>query len=330
MKPEEFDKLSLKGGVAPLYFVYGEEEFLSSRAVSRAADILVDPAFRDFNLTTFYGKECRAVQLMDTAQTMPMFADRRVILVKRAEEIPAEQLEALIPYISSPSPDSVVIFHAVKADMRRRFFLELKKQDYLVEYKKMKDEQLPPFAAAEMKRLGKRMDSEAAEVLVYFIGNSLREIVSQSEKLASYVGGREKITVDDVRAIVSDTKTDTAFELADALGHRDIQRGARQLQNLLRDSDAPYMLVGAIAGHFRKLCIINEMTRDRATNDEISKQTKIPQFFLKGMLGQAKRFTLRELVQILGKLHDLDVGMKSGGKPAILLETLLFDICLKK
>jgi len=330
MKPEDLERSVSKGEIAPLYFIYGEEEFLADRAVARLVEKLVDPGFKDFNFTVFYGKECKTEQILDTAMTLPMFAERRVILVKRAEELQAEQLEQLIPYIKAPSPDTCLIFHASKIDQRRKFFAELKKTDLLIEYKKLKDDQLPGFVTRETGHHGKRIDPAATDLLVYYCGNSLREIVAQVEKLSTYVGQRGLITVDDVKAIVSDTKTDTVFELANALGSRNLERAVRQLQILLRDPDSAYMLVGALARHFRQLCMIRELMDQRASQDEISKRVKINPYFLKGMISQAQKFNIAEYRKILLLLHETDMGLKSGGRQGPLFEMLLFEICLKK
>jgi len=330
MKPEDLERSVSKGEVAPLYFIYGEEEFLADRAVTRLVEKLVDPAFRDFNFTVLYGKECKAEQILDTAMTLPMFAERRVILVKRAEELHPDQLEQLIPYIKNPSPDTCLIFLAAKVDQRRKFFAELKKTDLLIEYKKLKDDQLAGFVARETGHHGKRIDSAATDLLVYYCGNSLREIVAQVEKVSTYAGQRGLITVADIKAIVSDTKTDTVFELANALGSRNLEKAVRQLQILLRDPDSGYMLVGALARHFRQLCMIRELMNQRAVQDEISKRLKINPYFLKGMISQAQKFRVDEYRKILLLLHETDMGLKSGGRQGTLFEMLLFEICLQK
>jgi DNA polymerase-3 subunit delta len=330
MKPEDLERTVSKGEIAPLYFIFGEEEFLADRAVTRLVEQLVDPAFKDFNLTVYYGKECKAEQIIDTAMTLPMFAERRIVLIKRAEELQAEQLEQLFPYILAPSPQTCLVFHASKIDQRRKFFAELKKTDSLVDFKKLKDEQLPGFVAREAACHGRRIDPAAADLLVYYCGNSLREIVAQVDKLVTFVGKKERIAVDDVKAIVSDTKTDTVFELANALGCRNLERAVRQLQLLLRDPDAPFMLAGALARHFRQLCMIRELMDQRASQDEISKQVKINPYFIKGMISQAQKFRMDEFRKIFLLLHETDMGLKSGGRHGTLFEMLLFEVCLKK
>jgi DNA polymerase-3 subunit delta len=329
MRPEDLDRSIAKGEISPLYFIYGEEEFLVDRAVQRLVDKLVSPDFRDFNFTLFYGKECRGEQIIENAMTLPMFAERRVILVKRAEELQAETLELLIPYLHSPSPESCIVFQGAKIDQRRKFFLELKKTDLLIEYKKMKDEQLPGFIQREAERGGKRFEAAAAEMLVYYSGNNLRELVSQIEKLSAYAGQRSAITVDDVRSMASDTKIDTAFELADALGNRNLDRAVRQMQTIARDADALFPLVGALARHFRQLTMIKELLDKRIPQDEISRRVKINPYFLKGMLQQANKFRMAEFRKILTLLHELDIGLKSGGRGETLLEMLVYEVCLR-
>src|SRR6185369_15192727 len=330
MRPEDLERSITKGEIAPLYFIYGEDEFLVDRTVQRLVDRAVSRDFKDFNFTVYYGKECRGGQIIENAMTLPMFAERRVILVKRAEELNAEALEQLIPYINSPSPQSCVIFQAAKIDQRRKFFLELKKSDLLTEYKKLKDEQLPRFIQAEAELAGKRIEAAAAEMLVYYTGNSLRELVAQIEKLAVYSGKRGIITVDDVRSMASDTKIDTAFEFADALGNRDLDRAVRQMQTIVRDADALFPLVGALARHFRQLTMLKELLDNKVPHDEVSKRLKINPYFLKGMLQQAKRFRMAEFRRIFTLLHELDVGLKSGGRGEALLEMLVYEVCLKK
>jgi DNA polymerase-3 subunit delta len=327
MKPEDLERAVARGEVAPLYFIYGEEEFLVERLVQRLLDKIVSADFKDFNFSVFYGKESRAEQIVDSAMTLPMFAQRRVILVKRADEMSADAFEQMLSYLQNPSPDSCIVFQGAKADQRRKFFLELKKADLLVEFKKMKDDQLAGFIRRETEQCGKKIDPAAAEMIVYYTGNNLRELVAQLDKLASYCGERSTITADDVRAMASDTKIDSVFELAEAMGRRNLARAMRQLQTVLRDTDAPYMLIGALARHFRQLCMVRGLMQKKLSSDEIGRQAKINPYFLKGVLEQARNFRLDEFTGIFSQLHNADVELKSGGRQQTLLEMLVFSIC---
>ncbi|HEY5976040.1 MAG TPA: DNA polymerase III subunit delta [Geobacteraceae bacterium] len=327
MKAEELDRSIAAGEIAPVYYLYGAEQLLVERVVRRLLERTVDPAFRDFNFSLFYGNECRGDEIVEVAQTLPMFAERRAILVKRASDLSAAAMELLAEYLRNPSPSTCLVLQGEKVDQRRKFFTELKKCGVLLEFKRLYENQLGPFIREELAGHGIRIEAAAVEQLVYYVGNNLRELSGQLDKLVTYAAGRQSIGVADVKEVVSDTKVDSVFELANALGRRDLTGALRCLQTGLREGDAPFMLVGALARHFRQLWQIGELQEKRMAQDEISKKLGISPYFLKGMAGQARNFKRKELGRIFQQLHQTDLSLKSGGRPQAVLEQLLFHIC---
>ena len=71
------------------------------------------------------------------------------------------------------------------------------------------------------------------------------------EKVATYVGSRDTIKVADIREIVSDTKVDSIFELTDSIGRKDLGKALRNLNTILRDGEAPLMVLAMLTRHFR-------------------------------------------------------------------------------
>ena len=71
------------GKVLPLYLLCGEEEYLIEVTMERMIDVLLpDKKVRDFNLEIFEGESVSAGEVMAAAQTYPLEAARRVIVVK--------------------------------------------------------------------------------------------------------------------------------------------------------------------------------------------------------------------------------------------------------
>lgn len=190
MTPQEFET-SLKKGTIPLIcYLYGEESFLVDRAVKMLLDRAIDASLRDFNFNVFYGNESKGIDIADAVQTLPMFADRRAVLVKRAEGLSAAACEALLPCIQNPAAGTCLIFSGTKIDQRKKFFTDLKKHGSLVEFKRLYDNKLPGFILSESGAHGKPIDSAAADLLSFLIGNNLQELSSQIEKLAVFTGSQ--------------------------------------------------------------------------------------------------------------------------------------------
>jgi DNA polymerase-3 subunit delta len=328
MKPDEFDKSIKKGGIGPLYFFYGEETYLLERGVKRLIDRVLAPESRDFNLNVFYGNECKGYEIVESAQTFPMFADRRVVLVKKGSELSAAAMEVLTGYLQDPAPTTCLIFQGEKIDQRKKFFLELKKKGELVEYKRTYENQLALFIREEAAGRSKKLEPAAAELLVYLVGNNLRELAAQVEKVAIYAGDRDTITIGDIRATVADTRIDSVFELANALGEKRLANAIRALHTILRDGESPLMVLAMLTRHFRQLWKVRELLDRKLPPQEISKASGINPYFVKGVIEQARKYQVPELKKVFEGLFATDLALKSaGGKPAHLMERLVMDIC---
>lgn len=327
MKPEELEIAISRGEISPLYYFYGDEPYLMERGIHRLLERLVDPSSRDFNLNVYYGPECKGEEIADTAQTLPMFAEWRVVLVKRSESLSAAALDQLLPCIQNPSPSSCLIFQGEKIDQRKKFFTELKKHGVLVECKRPYENQLGGFIRSEAAMYAKKITSEASEMLVHLVGNNLQELASQLEKVALYAGERGTVELTDVRNIVSDTKVDNVFELSNSLGNRDLPAAMRRLQTILRDGEAPLMLLAMITRHFRQIWQVRELMDAKVSEQEIGKKTGINPYFLKGVLKQARNFNPTECRTLFELLLESDLSMKSGGRPAMVIGELVMNIC---
>lgn len=327
MTEQELDKQLATGSLAPVYFLYGDEPFLAERASRRIVERAVDPAMKDFNLNIYYGSDCKGTEILDTAQTLPMFAERRVVLVKRAEGLPSATQEGLLPYLANPCPETCLIFVAGKPDLRRKFFAELKKQPGSLEFKKLYENKLGPFISQEAASHGKKIDGAGVELLAFLVGSNLQALSSQVEKAALFVGNRPTITVEDLKIIVSQSKEFTAFELARFIGEKNLAKALATLEAMLANGEEAVMILGALASHFRRIWRIRELLDQKLPPAEIGKQLKIHQFFLNEQLAQAKRYPTSELEALFERFFQSDQAVKTGGAAATVLQGVVFDAC---
>ena len=329
MKPEDFNRTVENAQFAPLYLVCGDEPYLVERAVKKLLDRAVDPGFRDFNLNVFYGNECKGDEVFSAAQTLPMFAEMRVVLVKKGGDLSAGAMEVLLPYLQDPCPSTCLILQAEKVDGRKKFFAEFKKRGEVVEFKRPYENQLGPYVRDEVRAAGKKIDPAAAELLAYLVGNNLQELVSQIEKLCVYCGKKEMIGVAEVKAIVSDTKVESVFEFTDALGAKDTGRALRMLTTLLGDGEAPLKILGGVARHYRQLWQVRELLDRKTPQGELAKASGINPYFLKKVLDQARNYRVSELQVAFERMLELDLAFKSGGRADALFERFVMESCKK-
>ena len=328
MTAQEFETTVRKGSIPAVCYLYGEESFLVDRATRLLLDRAIDPSLKDFNYNVFYGNESKGVDISDTAQTLPMFAERRAVLVKRAESLTAAACEVLLPYIQNPVKSTCLIFTGAKIDQRKKFFVELKKHGELVEFKRLYDNKLSPFIQSEATAHGKPIEPAAADLLSFLIGNNLQELSSQIEKLVVFAGSRPRVTLDDVRAVASSSKAFTVFELARFLCVRDLHNALKSLDTLFRNGEETPMMLGALSRHFRQLWRVRELLDRKAAKADIGREVGINPYFLDDMITQARNFGRGELRGIFDELYRCDLASKTGGgQPYTLMHGLVVKIC---
>ncbi len=328
MKYQEFVHAIDKGEISPLYYLYGDEPYLMDKCVRQLLERLLTPDLRDFNLDVYYATESKGEEIAEAAATLPMFASWRVVIVKKADALSAASLEVLSSYIRNPSPSTCLILQGEKIDQRKKFFTEIKKTGKLVEFKHLYENQLPAFIRNEASLRGKKIEPAAADMLVYLVGNNLQELVSELEKAILYVGQAPEIQVSHVRSIVSDTRVNSVFELTDSLGEKNLERSLRSLGTLLNDGEAPLLVLAMIARHYRQIWKVRELLDRRVPTQEIGKAAGINPYFLQGILRQARNYSTTELRWIFERIFEIDGALKTGGgKPHVLLEKFLMDVC---
>ncbi|WP_305043909.1 DNA polymerase III subunit delta [Geoalkalibacter sp.] len=327
MKSGELQRALETGRIPSLLFLYGEERFLLERAYQDVLAKVVDAAARDFNLEVFTGREATAEKVLDVCRTLPVFAPRRLVVVKDAHLLTANDLAGFLPYLNHPVPETVLLFIGRTIDGRLGFFREFKKKGTLVEFKPLYDNQIPGFVKEQARLEGKSFTEDGLALFCRRQGTDLGEIQAELLKLATYVGTRVLIDVEDVRQVVSDSRAESVFDLVNAIGQRRAAEALRLLTRMLEDGEPPLRILTMVVRHFRQLWQTAELQRLGAERGEMARRLRINPYFLDGLIAQARRFESLEFRRALAACLEVDLALKSsGGHPEAYMERLVLDL----
>jgi len=316
-----------EGEPGPLYFLYGKERYLLDRAVDLLRARVLDPRTRDFNYELFYGKEAGASRIAQAARTLPMMAKRRLILVRDADDMKADELAGLISYVSEPAPETCLVFVGEKIDQRMKFFTAFKKTGTLVKLDPLYERQLPDFVRGEAKARGVSIAPDAVTMVVDEIGAELGQLADAVERLAIFVGERKSIAAEDVDKVVATTRQRNVFELANAVGEGDRARALAVLSSMLGARESGVRVVAMLARHLRQLWITQELLQKTRDKFEIAQALGIPPFFVDDMMRQARNLDAARAKRMHAALFNADKNLKSSRlDDARLLEGLILEL----
>ena len=317
-----------KGNFSPLYLFMGEEAFLQDEALRSMIDLGVDPATRAFNLDIFYADQADPVDVLSVASSFPMMGPRRMVILKECERLRESALERLLPLVTSPSPSTVMIFAARKVDQRRKLFAEIGKAGVVVEFKRLYEDQVPSWIEERLRTRRKRISSDALGMLHLTAGSDLAALASEIEKICTFVEDREDVEISDVQAIVGQSKTYTVFNLADAVGRRDILDAQHILDFMLERGESESRILAMIARHLLILLRAKVLMPMKLPRTQLAGKLSVPPYFLTAYLTQADLFSAEELSEGLRLLLEAEDRIKSGrATRQIVLQMLVHRLC---
>jgi DNA polymerase-3 subunit delta len=313
----ELERQLAQGRIAPLYLLFGAEDYLRDAAARRVVDAaLRDAPLREFNETSFSLSAADAQQAIASAEQLPMMAARRVVRVTDFSKLREDDEAALARYLARPAETSVVIFVADDLDKRRKFSKTLLEACASVEFAAMSD--------------GEAKERTLAQV-VALAGTGARRLGNELDKLATAALPSGQITMELVEALVRRSREHSNFELTDHLVARDRRRSLETLRRLLDDGVEPVMLIGLLSSSYHKLALAKALMAQGAPTGEVNRLAPYQFDLREKFLAQARRTDAREITRSITRIAAADVAIKTslggGGKGSRLqLEMLVCEL----
>jgi len=312
-----------KGGLSLL--TLGKDIYLRDAFRKQAIETSIDPATRDWALSRFSADEGGLGNALAQARTVPMLAQRQVVIVSEIEALeqtPDEKRDAetksLADYLADPAPFTVLVLEAGQLDQRTKFAKTIMEGALVVAAELPEDPQERSRVAAGLamqmaRELNSSIDNAAAEELAELCNCDLGAMRTEIDKLATYAGTGRAIQRADIEALVVSERKYSVWELAEVLAMRQRTRAFQFLTNVLDQGEAAPALIGTMAWMFRKLIEVQGLSAHMSSY-EVAGRLQMRAATAGMAMQYAKKIPRRQLVQGLRTLYDADSRLKGGAK----------------
>ena len=205
---------------APVYYLFGDDDFLKDTAVRELLEAAIDPSTRDFNCEIRRGSELDAEMVSSLLATPPMLAERRAVVIRDVTLLKKAARQQLDAYLKRPAGDTLLLLVSLagtKADAA------LTASATVLDFEPLSPERVRKWIAHQATTaLSMTVTDDAATLLQQSVGNDLNLLAAELDKCASYVLGaidaRERVTTERVAVdrVAGDVITDEATPSIDA------------------------------------------------------------------------------------------------------------------
>lgn len=293
-----------------IYLLCGEEAYLRNQYKKKLRDALVMDG-DTMNYSYYEGKDINPRAVIDMAETLPFFADRRVLMVENSGFF-KNKCEELADYVSVIPESTCFIFVETEIDKRSRFYKEVKKYGRVVEFGIQKDDVLIKWILGMLKKEGKNITKETLQTFLTKTGSDMQLIKNELDKLVSYTEGRDVITTADVEHVCITQTTNKIFDMINAVAEGNQKKALELYEDLLSLKEPPMRILFLIARQFNQLYQLKLLTKEGMPSSEIAKQAGIMPFAMKKYQAQAKSFSEEELRTAVEECVASEEAVKTG------------------
>lgn len=326
--------------IAPVYLIHGDEPYYLDLLADQLEQVAVPVAEKGFNQFVLFGKDTDVGTIINYARRYPFMAERQLVLVKEAQQITGigdkSSQQLLEDYALKPLSSTILMLCFNKEDSkftvdeRKSWIKAFGKNGILLGIKKLYENKLVDWVADYCHKQGVKVSPKACQLLADNIGNDLKRLAGEIDKILLNLHVGEEISAATVERLVGISREYNVFELQKALVNRDVVKANRIVDYMGRNpKDNPLVVILAqLYSYFAKVLLV-QASRDQSEKG-LAPVLGVNPFFVKDFTQAARTFPIAKVADIIHSLRRADARSKGIDCPTLsesdILRDLVFEV----
>lgn len=259
----------------------------------------------DMALERLDGEDAEFTRLTEALQSLPFLATNKLVVLRApgANKQFAEKLEKLLPTIAETT-DVIVV--EPKLDKRTQYYKTLKNKTELKEFNALDGPQLAKWLVDEAKSREGSLSFGDANYLIDRVGTDQMLLHNEMIKLLDYDVNVARKTID---ILTEPSPQSTIFELIDAAFSGKTKRAIELYAEQRKLKVEPQQIIAMMAWQLHTMALLK--AAGNRTPEQIAREAKLNPYVVRKNLPLIKRLTMTELKDLVSRVLELDIQLKS-------------------
>lgn len=293
----------------PVYLLSGEETYLTRQFCERLAEAIAGND--SMNVNRFQEKNPDIREIISLADTMPFFAESRLIIIENSGFFKRDSSE-LADYLSQMPESTHIIFREDEIDKRNRLFKKVKELGYFAEMKRQTEAELERWILTILKKEQINLTRSTMSYLLETIGTDMNVIRNELDKLIAYLGDKKVLEPADIDKICSRQISGQIFEMIDAMSSKNRKRAFQLYYDLIALKEPPMRILFLITRQYLQLYQIKEMQKQGLSGQALTAASGLSSYAIRKVSQRASRFSSEELKHCIEECAQMDEQIKTG------------------
>lgn len=293
-----------------VYLLYGEEAYLKRQYRQKMKDAMI-ASDDTMNYAYYEGKGVNVGEVIDLAETLPFFSERRLIVLEDTGLLKTGGAE-LAEYLSEMPKTTYLLFVEAEVDKRNKLYKAIQSIGRVVELGRQDEYTLIRWVASQVKKERKQISESTIRHFLSKVGTDMENIQKELEKLFCYTMEKEMLLVEDVEEICTTQISNQIFDMVNAVAEKKQKQALEYYYDLLALKEPPMRILFLLTRQFKVLLEVKTMDKMGYPKQEIAGKAGLSPFVVGKYQSQAKNFTEQTLRDIMEDAADTEECVKTG------------------
>ena len=309
-----------------VYLLYGEETYLKLQYMKKIGDALVNPEDK-MNRAYFEGASVDENEVIDLAETLPFFAERRLIILKDTGWF-KNAIEHFPDYIKHLPDYLVLVFVEDEVDKRSRMYKAVNTAGRVTVFERQGEAVLKRWIVKLLKDAGRKITGDDLGFFLQRVGDDMGTLYSETDKLIFYTMGKDTVDREDILNITGEQTENRVFDMIRAVTEHRRNEAFALYADLLALKEPPMRILFLIARQYQQMLMVRELRNMGKNVTEIASKSALPPFVVRRLMGITSGYKADELQKAVSLCVQTEEDVKNGRLPDRLsVELLLASFC---
>jgi DNA polymerase-3 subunit delta len=265
--------------------------------------------------------------LLAAIPAMSLMDSRRYLLADGIERWRDKQLGPVLEALKELPPDLTLVLICRDKPPAKLVKAVRSVAGEVHEFEAPKAREMPRVLSGDARRLGFRLDSAAARMLVERMGANPVRLHNELERLALWAGEGGEVDVAALTEMISDTSEAAVWSLSDALIEGDAAAAMRIGERLIGQGENVTGLIYGLASRLRSACAAAAQLEEGIPAQQVESSLKMHPYAAKQLVRRLGGTDLESLRLATEALADLELWCRGGADYG---DELAFTLALRR
>ena len=291
------------------YLLCGEEEYLK---LNYKNQLIKSIAGDDtMNLGMYEGKNIDINEVIDSAETVPFFAEYRLIVMENTGLFKSGG-EQLAEYMKTIPSTTIFLFVESDVDKRSKMYKAVKSAGYICEINRQTENDIAIWAARIFDYNGKKITKANMSYLIASVGTDMEVLSREIEKLISYALNKNVISKEDIDAVCIKQLNVRIFDMMDAISVKNQKKTLDCYYELIAEKEPPMRILFMISRQFNLMLQAKDLSSRGMNREQVAHTMGVQSFIAGKCINQCRNFSMAELKSGLAESVNTESLIKSG------------------